>query len=834
MENTIIQELNDKAISDSYLFELLEKIQSNYGYKLFGKTSESLTEEEFLDVLRFSDILSRSSDALNRNISLKIVSTLFDEYKDNPTYQLFSKNVLVKLGNFPSLKFLEEAGNNTTNNEIEFERIIKQSFQKTSVDNLYFTDSQYETFREITNANHYSFSAGTSFGKSFLFTEYVKWLIAEKNASENIAFLVPTRALINQVVYDLTESIDNQNYKIVSNADIPAIYRNRKFIFVFTPERLISYFSKANNPNISTMIIDEAQNTIANDERSPMFYHAITLAEQKSINLYFAAPNVPNPELFLELVGNSLEESKNILDLNVVQNKYLLDFTQNKVKLYFDFLNNKISKEFPFKFSNFEQFLVDRTGEDQSLIYCNSIHGTVENARLIANVIPETSNREIVELESYIRETIHSNYYLADLIKHGVAFHFGALPQDIREKIEDQFKKGNIKYLFTTSTLLQGVNLPAKNLFILSDKIGLSKMTELNFRNLAGRAGRLTKELFGNIFVVKVDQTKWNEESQKLLEFHPLPKIESKVITGKKNFYKNVGNVLTDKEMTNKSMPEWEKRQIADYATILAYHQKRNVPSQLVDKFSQKNPNAKNVIKKISEYKVTDDILMLSTTIKPKYQEKILQKEDAYIFEEKFDYDACLNVLQFLYSEYNWSHEEDKRDLGNKEKLSYYAVLMTEWVKSKPLNLIVQSSINFMEKNRRELSINHDPNNREVFTVGNPNHVNLVINDLLKDIENVLRFKVKNYVMNYLKLTEQDDGEWQNCLEYGTNDKIIIELQKIGFERQIAIELSGQAEENFEVSASGEIIAIDTEKVMKKAISPEAKKQVQLLLMQKK
>lgn len=45
-----------------------------------------------------------------------------------------------------------------------------------------------------------------------------------------------------------------------------------------------------------------------NDPRC--FYHAITLAEQKSINLYFAAPNVPNPELFLELVGNSLEESK--------------------------------------------------------------------------------------------------------------------------------------------------------------------------------------------------------------------------------------------------------------------------------------------------------------------------------------------------------------------------------------------------------------------------------------------------------------------------------------------------------------------------------------------
>ena len=78
----------------------------------------------------------------------------------------------------------------------------------------------------------------------------------------------------------------------------------------------------------------------------------------------------------------------------------------------------------------------------------------------------------------------------------------------LEKKIEEEYRLGNIRYLFTTSTLLEGVNLPAKNIFILSEKIGLTKMSDLDFRNLIGRAGRLTKELSGNIFIVKLDNKK--------------------------------------------------------------------------------------------------------------------------------------------------------------------------------------------------------------------------------------------------------------------------------------------------------------------------------------
>jgi replicative superfamily II helicase len=671
MDKSIIEILNDLAISDNYMFYLLKKIQLNYGKKLFNLEYNLLSQKEFNDILRFSDILSRSESSLNKNISLKIISTLYDDYHNDDRYKLFSKNVLMKLGNFPSLRFIEESGNSTTNDEIEIEKIIKKIFQKTSNNNQYFTDTQYRTFIDLKNNKHFSFSAGTSFGKSFLFTEFVKLIIHEKCDEGNIAFLVPTRALITQVVTDLKKDIIEGEFKIVSSPDIPALFRDKKFIFVFTPERLVTYFSNEGNPIISTLIIDEAQNVIENDERSPLFYHAISLAKHHNINLYFASPNIPNPEIFLELVGKSKEESKHITDLNVVQNKFFVDFQNNKIKMYFDFVCEEETLEVDYKFPIFEEFLKNFTSTNQSLIYCNSVHETLEWSKKMSNTLPVVYDEKLIEFEQYIRVNIHENYYLADYIKYGVGFHFGALPQEVREKIEYLFKSGIIKYLFTTSTLLQGVNLPAKNLFILSDKIGKSKMSKLNFRNLSGRAGRLSMELYGNIFVVNLGKDVWGIKSQEILNHKPIHPIESKLLNGKKNFYLNIGNVLADKQMTNKNMTEWEKRQISDYASILAYQYKKKIDSKLIEQFNNRS-NLYETFNIIDSLKVSDDILMISTNIKTKYQETILNETDKYIFNDKFDYYSCLDVLKNLYFRYSWDIEEDKKDLGNIKKLKYY------------------------------------------------------------------------------------------------------------------------------------------------------------------
>lgn len=87
------------------------------------------------------------------------------------------------------------------------------------------------------------------------------------------------------------------------------------------------------------------------------------------------------------------------------------------------------------------------------------------------------------------------------------------MPQSIRDLIEHHFKIGNIDYLFCTSTLLEGVNLPARSVFILTHKKGPSPLESVDFWNLAGRAGRLSMELSGDIFCIRDDNKLWNKKA---------------------------------------------------------------------------------------------------------------------------------------------------------------------------------------------------------------------------------------------------------------------------------------------------------------------------------
>ncbi len=89
------------------------------------------------------------------------------------------------------------------------------------------------------------------------------------------------------------------------------------------------------------------------------------------------------------------------------------------------------------------------------------------------NNILNLSNNAKEELEKVaknIEEKIHEEYYLASLVRCGIAYHIGALPSDIRAKIENLLRLGYIRYCFCTSTLLEGVNVPVDNLFVFDYK----------------------------------------------------------------------------------------------------------------------------------------------------------------------------------------------------------------------------------------------------------------------------------------------------------------------------------------------------------------------------
>ena len=83
-------------------------------------------------------------------------------------------------------------------------------------------------------------------------------------------------------------------------------------------------------------------------------------------------------------------------------------------------------------------------------------------------------------------------------IKRGVVYHHGRVPEIIRLYVEKMFSKHKgFEFIATTSTLLEGVNIPAEKIFLLSIKKGRRHLTKSNFNNLTGRVCRFS-EIFSS------------------------------------------------------------------------------------------------------------------------------------------------------------------------------------------------------------------------------------------------------------------------------------------------------------------------------------------------
>ncbi len=812
---SIFEELSKKTLNDPYFLELYHKAEVLSASNLFGIREYTLSEKQFIDLLRFSDILSRSSNSNSQNKAYKIISLLVDDYKNNPIFRSFAESVFTKLGNFPAIKYLNEFNKKEDSQSLElvFEKIMKEEFQKTPKGDLIFTDSQYEIFERITNSNHFSFSGPTSLGKSFILNAFIYHLIFIKKCNENIIILVPTRALINQTLRQLKAEFSAlENHMIISHPTVPVIYKRsfNNYIFVFTPERLISYLADSENPEIGYLFVDEAQKIIAEkDSRSPLYYHSILQAERKNIKLYFSSPNIPNPDVFLSLFEKSTDEVFSVTSSPVAQNRYFIDFIEKRCLLFSD-VQEESSIQVDLNLDHFYKWLDKLSGNHGSLVYCNTKADTIEHALEFSKTRKNKEDPRINEVISVIKEHLHEKYYLIDCLKKGVAFHFGNLPQRIRTKIELLFGEKIIDYVFCTSTLLEGVNLPAKNIFILSNAIGLTKFSNIDFWNLSGRAGRLTKELSGNIICARIENKKnrwYNPETDlNVIKEKTIKPVRSLVTNGQNNFFKNIEASLTNSRFTKKNPGSKEVSIWNHYANIMLIHELRSDDSVLRCNFLKNNSKAKRILNDLQKNnRVENRILSAYSSIKARYQNDILSTcgKKLKLFTDNISYESVLDKLVFLSKVYAWETEESsgiKPMYKSSDTLKYYAVLMTNWMNSTPINRMILNSLKYYDKKGK---IWERDTNKSIDFNKSQYCINLVINDIVSDIDNILRFKLKNYFGNYHELLVQKLGKklagpnWADYLEYGTNDYRITELQNIGIPRHLASYLLGKHQDVF-------------------------------------
>ena len=79
-------------------------------------------------------------------------------------------------------------------------------------------------------------------------------------------------------------------------------------------------------------------------------------------------------------------------------------------------------------------------------------------------------------------------------------------------------------------------------------------------------------------------------------------------------------------------------------------------------------------------------------------------------------------------------------------------------------------------------------------------------------------------------MTKQDESKWRDYLDYGTNESLVIELQKLGIDRQIAIEISKKAYKYFELNSENKLWKIRKEIKNDENLSTEAQDSILAIL----
>lgn len=169
--------------------------------------------------------------------------------------------------------------------------------------------------------------------------------------------------------------------------------------------------------------------------------------------------------------------------------------------------NSSISAALAFQYSKLGQVIVYAQRPDWAVSVAERMIDRLDLERPVELDWINDENRDRVkELADYFERRLGADSVLVRSLRKGFALHHGKIPQSFRTIIEDAFRKQILKVLIATNTIAQGVNFPAKTLIVHSLPSSENKVRD--FWNLAGRAGRASKETLGEVVVLQTGRLK--------------------------------------------------------------------------------------------------------------------------------------------------------------------------------------------------------------------------------------------------------------------------------------------------------------------------------------
>jgi len=149
------------------------------------------------------------------------------------------------------------------------------------------------------------------------------------------------------------------------------------------------------------------------------------------------------------------------------------------------------------------------------LVFCTTKEGTQARAREMCSLVKKAAFKEEELTQAFVKILSRDRFtgqeeQLVKCLSKRVAFHHSGLDHGLKSAVERLFVDRKIHYLFATTGLAYGVNLPAKSVVVADtsfyDPSALGKRRNIPtymYIQMAGRAGRPSFEKEGYAFIVK-------------------------------------------------------------------------------------------------------------------------------------------------------------------------------------------------------------------------------------------------------------------------------------------------------------------------------------------
>lgn len=767
----------------------------------FGESGK-LSRVEISRLIGLASSLSLSDADADINLSYEIISRLLELYSAQyPQVASAADVVLSRIGNFPGRDLLRSRYTGgidpSVSMSLSLERLAREA-ENSIDDNTLLTNFQYRLYTSLEGEKSLSVSAPTSAGKSFVLNMDLMRRLKSK-LDKCIVYVVPTRALITEVASRIRSAIREQDIDdaVVRTAPFPleSRYSSYSVVYVLTQERLLSLLKPENSKQpITSIFVDEAHE-IYKGRRGVVLQNAIDLALQRypSASILFASPLIKNPGYFLGLF-NRLENGYFFTEKvsPVSQNIVLVSSVNMKPKSVnlrllthysdIDIGDFELGVRFrPPIMRRRSAFARAITRKDEStIVFANGPGDAEELAGELRDAIGEFHpSEDIKDFISFIRTEIHDEHPLISCLEKGVAFHYGDLPSIVRSGIEGFFKSGDVRYLCSTSTLLQGVNLPAKHIVIENPKSGVGNpMRRPDFLNLAGRAGRLLKEFQGNVWCLTPDL--WEEKSFEGERLQEIQSSMSKVMED--------GGTLIQRLMSSSIASENDK-ELAEAGLGRLYHESIELG---VDDLRKKYESVGNsdelaeTIELVSAMQITlpRDLLDTHRALRPDHLQRLYNEFMSAETIDEFSLLLPFDVGGKARMQFAVETIREAFDWGISElQLLWYCGIAHKWVTGEPVSKILRERVARLRE--KEPGASASP----------------IIRSVLGVIEKKIRFSLVKYFSAYEDVLRQamlDRGKslvtikiapYHTFLEFGSCNKVELSLMALGFSRFTAIRL---------------------------------------------